>query len=67
MLLLHKDYHSLQAQITAFLSIKYFLIKVCTFCFLGDSVVKNLPVNAAVWGSIPGLGKSPAGGNDNSL
>ena len=35
--------------------------------FLDDSVVKNLPVNAGVAGSIPGLGRSPGEGNGNSL
>ena len=38
--------------------------------FLSSSVVKNLPANAEdarVKGSIPGLGRSPGGGNGNSL
>ena len=38
--------------------------------FLGDSVVKNLPVNAGDTGDvglIPGLGKSPGEGNGNPL
>ena len=35
--------------------------------FLDDSVVKNLPVNVGFAGSIPGLGRSPGEGNDNSL
>ena len=35
--------------------------------FSGNSVVKNLPANAGDAGSIPGLGRSPEGGNDNSL
>ena len=30
-------------------------------------MVKNLPANAGDAGSIPGLGRSPEGGNDNSL
>ena len=30
-----------------------------------DSVVKNLPANAGDPGSIPGLERSPAGGNGN--
>ena len=37
--------------------------------FPGDTVVKNLPANAENIGdasSIPGLGRSPGGGNDNS-
>ena len=33
----------------------------------GDSVVKNLPANAGDVGSIPGLGRSPGGGNGNPL
>ena len=35
--------------------------------FPGDSVVKNPPANAGDQGSIPGLGRSPAEGNANSL
>jgi len=38
--------------------------------FPGGSVVKNLPTNAGdagTTGSIPGLGRSPEGGNDNQL
>ena len=38
--------------------------------FLGGSVVKNLPANAGDerdTGSIPGLGRSPGGGNGNPL
>ena len=35
--------------------------------FLGGSVVKNLPANARDEGLIPGLGRSPAGGNGNPL
>ena len=41
--------------------------------FLGDSVVKNLPVNTGDArdmrdaGSIPGLGRSPGGGHGNPL
>ena len=40
------------------------------FCFPGDSVVQNLPAKAGASGdagSIPGLGKSCGGGNDNPL
>ena len=35
--------------------------------FPGDSVVKNPPTNAGDAGSIPGLGRSPGGGNGNPL
>ena len=35
--------------------------------FSGGSVVKNLPANAEDAGSVPGLGRSPAEGNGNSL
>ena len=35
--------------------------------FPGGSVVKNPPANAEALGSIPGLGRSPREGNDNSL
>ena len=38
--------------------------------FRGGSVVKNLPASAGDagdTGSVPGLGRSPAGGNDNPL
>ena len=35
--------------------------------FPGGSVVKNLPGNAGDMGSIPGLGRSPGGGNGNPL
>ena len=38
--------------------------------FLGGRTVKNLPANAGdegEAGSIPGLGRSPGGGNGNSL
>ena len=33
----------------------------------GGSVVKNLPANAAAGCSIPGLGRSPGGGDGNLL
>ena len=33
--------------------------------FSGGSVVKNLPANEGDMGSIPGLGRSPGGGNSN--
>ena len=35
--------------------------------FPGGSVVKNPPANAGDAGSIPGLGRSPGGGNSNPL
>ena len=35
--------------------------------FPGGSVVKNQPANAGDAGSIPGCGRSPGEGNDNSL
>ena len=35
--------------------------------FPGGSVVKNLPANAGDAGSIPGLARSPGGGNGNPL
>ena len=35
--------------------------------FPGGSVVKNPPVNVGDAGLIPGLGRSPGGGNDNLL
>ena len=35
--------------------------------FPGGSVVKNLPASAGDVGSIPGLGRSPGGGNGNPL
>ena len=35
--------------------------------FPGGSVVKNPPANAGDAGSIPGLGRSPGGENDNPL
>ena len=35
--------------------------------FPGGSVGKNLPANVADTGLIPGLGRSPRGGNDNPL
>jgi len=35
--------------------------------FPGGSVVKNLLINAGDMGSIPGLGRSPGGGNGNPL
>ena len=39
-----------------------------TLGFPGDSVVKNLPVNAGDLGSIPGLGRyPPREGNGNPL
>ena len=35
--------------------------------FSGSSVVKNLPANAGDMCSIPGLGRSPGGGDGNLL
>ena len=35
--------------------------------FLGESVVKNPPANSGDTGLIPGLGRSPGGGNGNPL
>ena len=35
--------------------------------FPGGSVVKNLPANAGVTGSIPGSGRFPGEGNGNPL
>ena len=35
--------------------------------FPGGSVAKNLPASAGDLGSIPGLGRSPGGGNGNPL
>ena len=35
--------------------------------FHGSSAVKNLPANAEDIGLIPGLGRSPGGGNSNPL
>ena len=35
--------------------------------FPGGTVVKNLPANAGEVGLIPGLGRSPGGGNSNPL
>ena len=35
--------------------------------FPGGSVVKNLPANSGVLGSIPELGRSPGEGNGNPL
>ena len=35
--------------------------------FPGGSVIKNLPASVGDSGSIPGLGRSPGGGNGNPL
>ena len=35
--------------------------------FLGGSVVKNQPVDAGDSSLIPGLGRSPGGGNGNTF
>ena len=37
------------------------------YAFPGGAVVKNPPANAGDVGLIPGLGKSPGGGNGNPL
>ena len=46
-----------------------FIISLYTYSqgFPGSSMVKNPPANAGDTGSIPGLGRSPGGGNDNPL
>ena len=44
-----------------------FMRQPITSGFPGDSVVKNLPVNAGDTGSIPGLGRSSREGNGNPL
>ena len=46
-----------------------FIISLYTYSqgFPGSSMVKNPPANAGDAGSIPGLGRSPGGGNDNPL
>ena len=41
------------------------MILVARKGFLGDSVVKNPPAKTGGVGSIPGLGRSPGGGNGN--
>ena len=43
------------------------LVKPVGWDFPGGSVVKNLPANARDVGSVPGLGRSPGGGNGNPL
>ena len=43
----------------------FFWKVVCRKGLPGSSVVKNLPANAGDGGSIPGLGISPGGENDN--
>ena len=40
---------------------------MCYFGFLCGSIIKNLTANAGNVGSVPGLGRSPGGGNGNSL
>ena len=42
-------------------------IKGNNLWIIGGSVVKNPPINAEDVGSIPGLGRSPGGGNSNLL
>ena len=51
-------------------SVKYDMSTVLSLGFLGGSVVKNLPADAGDEtdsGLIPGLGRSPGGGNGNVL
>ena len=48
------------------------IVLICVFLvpnegFPGGSVVKNPPANTKHLGSIPGLGRSPGGGNGNPL
>ena len=48
------------------------VVLICVFLvpnegFPGGSVVKNPPANTKHLGSIPGLGRSPGGGNGNPL
>ena len=43
------------------------LVKPVGWGFPGGSVVKNRPANARDVGSVPGLGRSPGGGNGNPL
>ena len=38
---------------------------ICAGGFLGDSAIKNPTANTGLVGSIPGVGRSPGGGNDN--
>ena len=47
--------------------IKKKVVKKIDTGFPGGSVVKNLPANAKDVGSIPGLERSPGGGNGNPL
>ena len=55
--------HSLNLQHHCFLSI----LESPKLDFPGGSVVKNLPANAGDMGSIPALGRSAGGGNNNPL
>ena len=50
-------------------SVKYDMSTVLSLGFLGGSVIKNLPDDADETdsGLIPGLGRSPGGGNGNVL
>ena len=56
----------LQLQIIQLLLV-YLNVTICSQGFLGGSVVRNLPANAGDAGSVPGMGRSPRGGNCNSL
>ena len=52
-----------------FFSFSFFFFPSATpiLGFPGGSAVKNLPAQAGDLGSIPGLGRSPGGGNGNPL
>ena len=45
----------------------YLWMQWCGEGFPGGSVVKNPPASAGDSGSIPGLGRSPGGGNGNTF
>ena len=51
----------------SYIIIYYLKIFIRKIGFPGGSVAKNPPVNARDAGSIPGSGKSPGVGNDNTL
>ena len=52
---------------SVFLSFFFFPSATPILGFPGGSAVKNLPAQAGDLGSIPGLGRSPGGGNGNPL
>ena len=56
---------SIPIYMKTFFSFMYFLSSLMGV--LGDSVVRNLPAKAGDVGLIPGLGRSPRGGNGNPL